>query len=77
MFNVKEIKYGDKGNEVKFMQILLRGRDYKAISGRRLHKDGVFDENSYHALKNFQKNNGLVQDGVCGSNTWEELIGVR
>jgi N-acetylmuramoyl-L-alanine amidase len=37
--------------------------------------DGVYGPQSEAAMKRFQKQNGLVDDGIVGPNTWQRLIG--
>ncbi|MBN1688758.1 MAG: peptidoglycan-binding protein [Candidatus Omnitrophica bacterium] len=35
--------------------------------------DGKIGSGTREAIKNFQRDNGLKVDGVCGRNTWERL----
>lgn len=35
--------------------------------------DGVYGNATVNQVKNFQRNNGLTQDGICGKNTSEKL----
>lgn len=46
---------------------------YLGANGKRLVEDGVNGANTSHAIVNFQRDNGLVQDGVVGSKTWEAM----
>ena len=69
---IKVLKKGSKGNEVKAMQILLIGYDFSCgIYGA----DGSFGSATDKALRAFQKANGLDVDGVCGTKTWAKLLG--
>ncbi|MBR1884124.1 MAG: peptidoglycan-binding protein, partial [Clostridia bacterium] len=38
--------------------------------------DGIFGNNTYNAVVNFQRNNGLAADGVVGCNTWTKLVSI-
>ena len=38
--------------------------------------DGSFGEATLAALRNFQKDNRLIVDGICGPKTWAKLLGV-
>ena len=64
------LRKGNKGEAVREMQ-------EKLIShGEQLPKfgaDGSFGDETLKALKNFQKKNGLAQDGICGPLTWAKL----
>jgi lysozyme len=37
--------------------------------------DGIFGNQTDNSLRVFQRNNGLEADGICGQNTWAQLIG--
>lgn len=38
--------------------------------------DGKFGNNTYNAVRSFQKSRGLSDDGVVGQNTWRKLLGL-
>lgn len=58
------VRYGSKGSDAKLVQQRLI--DLKYLNGKA---DGEFGNQSVSALKAFQRNNGLVDDGVAGSGT--------
>lgn len=62
------VKKGAKGNVTKLIQERLNS------VGFNLTLDGSFGTNTYNAVKVFQKNRGLSQDGIVGPNTWEYLL---
>lgn len=70
---VKVLRKGAKGDNVKALQILLIGRGYSCGS---YGADGSFGSATDNALRAFQKANGLTVDGICGPNTWNKLLGV-
>lgn len=39
-------------------------------------EDGIFGVNTESAVINYQKNNGLVPDGIVGKKTWSKLLGL-
>lgn len=45
-------------------------------SHQQLKEDGWFGEKTDRAVRVFQKNHGLVKDGIVGPNTWSALLGV-
>lgn len=36
--------------------------------------DGIFGNNTYNSVLNYQKTRGLAVDGIIGSNTWRTLM---
>lgn len=64
-----ELARGQKGTNVKALQLLLRYR------GANISADGDFGTNTYNAVLSFQTNNGLrYKDGVAGQETLSALI---
>lgn len=57
------LKEGDKGSLVAVIQKLLGG----------LSPDGIFGPKTEQAVKDFQKNRKLEQDGIVGEKTWNSL----
>jgi hypothetical protein len=54
------LKVGSKGNEVKLLQEFLE-----------IGADGIFGKGTEKSVKEFQKINGLVADGIVGASTWD------
>ena len=69
---IKVLKKGAKGDEVKAMQILLIGYGYSC--GEKA-ADGSFGGATDKALRAYQKAKGLSVDGSCGGKTWASLLG--
>lgn len=63
------VRSGSKGIYVLVLQDALNALGF---STRTL--DGIFGANTRSALISFQRNNGLVADGVCGCQTWTRLV---
>ncbi len=59
---MKVLKKGSRGEEVKVVQTKLF-----------LMADGIFGPLTEEAVREFQKANGLVVDGIVGVNTWNAL----
>lgn len=70
---VKVLRKGAKGQQVKALQTLLIGYGYSCGS---YGADGSFGAATDSALRAFQKAKGLSVDGVCGPNSWNKLLGV-
>ena len=71
--NMKELKKGCAGKQVKTLQALLIGYGY---SCGKAGVDGEFGAATETAVKAFQKANGLTVDGCVGPKTWAKLLGV-
>ncbi len=72
--NLKMLKKGDKGADVKALQTLLIGYGYSCGS---YGADGDFGSATDKAVKAYQKDNGLDVDGIVGPATWSKLLGVN
>lgn len=57
------IKKGSRGDDVKKLQTRLN-----------LYPDGIFGPLTDEAVREFQKQNGLVVDGIVGEKTWSKLF---
>ncbi len=64
---------GSKGEAVKAMQILLIGYGYTCGS---YGADGDFGGATDIAVCNYQHDNRLAADGICGPATWAKLLGL-
>ena len=62
------VKKGAEGEITRLIQERLNS------VGFNLTTDGIFGENTKNAVKVFQKNRGLTEDGIVGPNTWEYLL---
>lgn len=62
------VKKGAKGNVTRLIQERLNS------VGFNISTDGIFGTNTYNAIKVFQKNRNLTQDGIVGPNTWSWLL---
>ena len=66
---VKRGKTTDRGwrEYVTVLQTMLIQRGYSVVA---TGADGKYGTNTFNAVKQFQKDSGLVADGICGKNTW-------
>lgn len=57
------------GSNVRRLQEVgdLLGYDYGP-------NDGIFGEDTERVVKDFQRHNGLVVDGICGEKTWSAML---
>jgi len=68
------IKRGSKGTYVKKAQELLMKFGYRLP---KYGADGDFGAETEAAVKSFQKNNGLKDDGIVGEKTWGKLLSAK
>lgn len=64
------LRKGDNGKTVVELQNLLLAQGYKLPQHGA---DGDYGSETVKAVKEFQKNNGLDVDGICGPKTWAVL----
>ena len=62
------VKRGARGNITRLIQERLNS------VGFHISTDGIFGVGTEKAVKVFQKNRGLKQDGIVGRNTWDWLL---
>lgn len=70
--DIKVLKKGAKGDDVKALQHLLIGN---GISVGASGADGSFGAATDTAVRAYQKAKGLTVDGSCGGKTWGSLLG--
>lgn len=68
-----ELAKGSTGRTVWVMQSLLITWGYDLP---QYGADGDFGSETEAAVKRFQRGAGIADDGICGENTWKELLGV-
>ena len=71
MIELNELRKGDKGAQVKSLQILLIGSGYSCGG---TGADGSFGANTEAAVRKYQKAKGLSVDGIAGKNTFTKLL---
>lgn len=59
------LKIGAQGEITKWVQAQLK-----------IKEDGIFGTKTKDTIILFQKNNGLLQDGIIGQKTWSKLLGL-
>ena len=65
------LRKGARGNITKLLQEKLVSHGYNTNG-----IDGIFGLGTEKAVISFQKNNGLVVDGIVGKNTWRKLLNI-
>ena len=72
--NMKTLKFGSKGENVKALQILLIGNGCPC--GKR-GADGNFGISTENAVKEYQQKKKLTSDGIAGPETWRTILGAN
>ena len=72
--NVRVLKNGAKGDDVKAMQVLLEAAGCKGKMDSK--KYGSFGSKTEAAVKQYQKKKKLPQTGECDEVTWAKLLGL-
>lgn len=65
------LRHGDRGQTVRDLQQAL------AAKGFTVDQDGEFDDATEAAVQAFQRQSGLVADGIAGAKTLAALLGQR
>ncbi|MGO4781793.1 peptidoglycan-binding protein, partial [Lysobacter sp. 2RAB21] len=68
-----KLKLNERGEAVQHMQESLKALGYRDAKGGELNPDGHFGKKSEDALKQFQRDQGLKDDGVAGPATLDKL----
>ena len=69
---LRYLKPGCKGGDVRALQILLMGRGFSCGNSGA---DGVFGNDTHSALCQYQKASCLTADGIAGGETMASLLG--
>lgn len=75
--DMPELKKGVKCDEVTLFQMAMNNLGYKDANGDPLVIDGSFGGKSEVVCIQFQNDNGLKADGICGSKTWTKILHKR
>ena len=60
---------GSQGEEVTYLQQLLNSKSHATIA-----VDGYFGEETKQMVQIYQRNHGLVVDGIVGQLSWSSLL---
>lgn len=69
----KVLQRGDTGVEVKIIQYYLAFLGFFNQNLPQITVDGVFGDETYNAVIDFQKLYGLTPDGIVGKSTWNMI----
>ncbi|WDK32767.1 peptidoglycan-binding protein [Xanthomonas campestris] len=63
---VEGLRLGDRGQEVEFLQYRLQQVDARGPNGQAVPQDGHYGQETEHAVRQFQQDQGLPATGVAG-----------
>lgn len=69
--SLSTLRNGAKGAQVKTLQRILYAMGYNLGASK---VDGDFGKKTETAVRTYQKQNGLTDDGVVGQSTWDKLL---
>ena len=72
--NLRMLRRGCSGEDVRALQILLKGRN---CNGNMYEPDGKFGPNTEGAVELYQETHGLDVDGIAGPETMGSLFGLN
>lgn len=67
------LRKGAKGQITRIMQQMLINKGYPL---NKYGADSSFGQETFEAVRKFQKANGLKDDGIVGKETWRKLLGL-
>ncbi|GAA4805137.1 peptidoglycan-binding protein [Lysobacter hankyongensis] len=67
------LQQGSTGPEVAKLQTMLNNQGFRGPDGQPIPTNGTFDAATTHALKAFEKENGMDPNGIAGPKTLEAL----
>lgn len=70
--NMRIMRRGDEGEDVRALQILLKGRDYDCGAA-----DGIYGPNTESKVRAYQADKKLTVDGIAGPATMGSLLGAE
>ena len=68
---VRQLQRGMTGKDVEALQGILIAKGYSCGS---YGSDGDFGDKTHDAVRNFQTDRKIEVDGICGQQTWKELL---
>jgi hypothetical protein len=74
------LRRGSRGEAVKFLQMILENQNIATAKSKKRTRqgigiDGIFGPGTDRAVRQFQRQESLTQDGIVGPATWKELVG--
>ncbi len=68
------LREGNQNAQVETLQTLLNARGFEGEDGQPLDVDGIFGNNTDYAVRSFQRDENLDDDGIVGFNTWSRIL---